>query len=422
MTGRSRLLTALAACGVLGASRVVLGQAFVSEPGAARFIPGDTSDVGLETNFGFFEATDGHTFTWICPAALHSTVGFDHPKILRNRDGVFLLASRFGNSSPVLYRSSDGCDWDPVLTATAYDVAWDETTSLKAVAAAGTNGIFLSDDAGLTWHTVFAGTNGEGFSSVRVSDADPSFMYATSSTYVPGTFLSATVYESSNGGLDWIGHPSTFMVNSNLAPVDVVATSPVDPRVLYLRDDFRDLLLSTNAGASVQLVTNPLWVREGTAAFELSGAGWAAEYHDTVRAPDGASFSPLPGGPHARAVARDPRGIFVTGDEGIDGFTLALSSNGGVSFRPVFEYHQISGVRSCPAGTMVHAVCTQAKFDDMLAFIGVTPVPSPTSNPDAGSSSGCGCSLATGETPARAFPALFVVVAALATRRRRVDR
>jgi len=390
-------------------------------------VPGNTTELGVEATYGYLDAADGRTFTWICHEVFVPSAAAVTPQFRRGGDGSFLVTTRaIGvasiNPNRSLFRSGDGCEWTGSIGLdgiAVFDVGFDPSDPSHVLAATASsggspqeNGIYVSQDGGRTFLPALLLAN-RYFWSVRFARSDPSFAYATASWFSPEQ---AWVYATTNGGLSWSEHPFTLTVGGvpqNTAYV--VAVSSTDPRIVYLSTDGSTdyLVRSTNAGQSFSSVHAVPGDRIGGTAFDSSDALWTASPAvGTFRSDDGVNFARVEAAPHARGLDADARGVFVAASNAVDGYALGETTNGGASFFPVLRNNEIAGVRACPATSEVAAVCAPL-FPALAQQLGLatpTPVPQPTT---VSRSRGCSCELE--ETRGRGIVApLFAALAFIA--------
>ena len=109
----------------------------------------DGDDVGLESSVGTFWQDQ-----WICHETITSPESIILPRVTR-RDGTWLASTRLvqdgREEGEAVYRSTDGCTWDPVTGLTEVPVESLAFSDSAAFAASSDGRLFRSDDDGLTW-------------------------------------------------------------------------------------------------------------------------------------------------------------------------------------------------------------------------------------------------------------------------------
>jgi hypothetical protein len=156
--------------------------------------------------------------------------------------------------------------------------------------------------------------------------------------------------------------------------------------------------VTTNGGATVQPLLAPSGFLGGFLRAS-DGALYAGSLDGSfyVRAPGAAGFERLPG-PHLHCLGERTGLVYACGDPILDGYGLVTTVDRGRSFQTLLSFIQILGPATCPA---VQSACA-ANFDQLQrAILGA---------PGVGS---CSCGLPAGDAGA-----LFILIAALARRRR----
>ena len=137
----------------------------------------------------------------------------------------------------------------------------------------------------------------------------------------------------------------------------------------------------------------------------------------------GASFAPLPGSLHVRALAERDGVVYAATDNAADGQALARSSDGGETWRPTMRFQDIARISGCGdlaaiCGGTCLMLAAQRSLDGALCGV-------PASRPDAAPAGpakppGCGCALG-GTTTGNGWggAALAAVAVALRARARR---
>jgi len=386
-------------------------------------VPGNTTELGIEANFGYLDAEDGKNFTWICHEVLVPSMASITPYFYRNSNGAFLATVRSlgiaNNPNVSLFYSTDGCTWNAVtgmdqVLIRENAVAFDPNNPLHAMAFSANgsstpvpNGNWISNDGGQSWTQGSLSLLQRFFRTVRFAPSDSNTIYASASWFTPTP--QAWVYASTNGGVSFTEYPWTFNAPSTTTlqtNVDIVAVSPTNSKIVYARTDGSTdyLLRSIDGGANWTLVhTAASDDIRGTTYEPGTLAVWTASMNfGTFRAADGVTFDPIAAAPHSRGVMADPRGVFVVANNYADGYALGLTTNAGASFTGLFTFDKIAGVRDCPAGSTVKTICDPL-YPALLAQLGLTPSPSPTASatptPPGGKGSGCKCDVGGGDAP-----------------------
>lgn len=395
--------------------------------------PGNTSEAGIEANFGWLSADDGVSFSWVCHETVLDPTSSLTPIYYLGENVTITTVRSLGvaiDPTFSLYRSTDGCTWDPpadLENVNIREVAFDPLTPDHVLAVTftgtGTNGVWESDDAGATWHKTTLDLADRYFRSVEFSAADPMRVYATATWFQP--MPAAYVYASDDGGDTWTEYAWTFSVATTLqGNVDVVATSPSNADIAYARTNGGTdyLLRTTNGGAAWSQVFQVADDIRGVTYEEGTGALWLGTvFQGTYRSTDGQNFVAVAGAPSVRGIDADSRGIFVAANNYEDGFALGLTSDGGISYRGLFRFVNITGPRACPAGSDVFVNC-EPRWPALSQLLGIsTPTPTPTTpgdDDDDGGAPTCTCSLGDGSATVAPVCAALLFLAAAAVRRR----
>jgi len=115
------------------------------------------------------------------------------------------------------------------------------------------------------------------------------------------------------------------------------------------------------------------------------------------------------------------RTLYLVGDNYMDGWALAVSSDEGRTLQPILRYDQVSGVQACAAAACQDSCDEQA--GRRIWGPGVcNPLPAdagPDGGPTPKAPSGCGCEAAATRGGAPGIAALFVATLLAAARARR---
>lgn len=402
--------------------------------------PGNTTEVGLEANFGWLSSPDGGDFTWVCHETVLAPTSELTPFFFLGQNVTLVTVRALGVSvDPAfsVFRSVDGCTWTSVAdleNVNVRELAFDPGTPDHVLAASftgsgATNGIWESDDSGATWHKTSLDLADRYFRSVEFSQANPLRVWATATWFQPSP--SAWVYRSDDGGDTWSVEPWTFSIATTLqGNVDVVLTSTTNQDVAWARTNGGTdyLLITTNGGAAWEPVFSVaddirgIVIEPGTGAVRL-----ATPFQGTWRAEDGRNFVQVTADVTAtRGLAADSRGIFAVGNNYEDGFALGLTTNGGTSYQNLFRFIELDGPRVCPAGSTVQEKCDPLwpAIAQLLGISTPTPTPTPPSGDDDDDGGGtCRCSFESGPaTIAPVCAAMLILAMGVLRARRRSSR
>lgn len=399
--------------------------------------PGSEKEIGLETNFGWLTSRNGKPFTWVCHETILPPTSQMTPYFYLGARATYVTARSIGQALDPeysLYRSLDGCSFDPPATLQGinvrdmdFDPADDDHALATSFNGSGaSNGVWVTHDNGETWETTSLFLADRFFRSVRFSRANPDRVWATATWFSP--MPQAWVYRSNDGGDTWDEIPWVFAVGTTLqGTIDVAAVSPTDENVAYIRTNGgRDHLLRTDDGGDTWSVV--FMAEEDIRGVAYSADGdrvWIATagsgLHMSV---DGHTFEELDTPVSPRGVAADGRGLWVVANNYTQ-FALGRSTNDGASFVPLFQFHQIASPRLCPEDSDVAVQCGPL-WGALVERFGITATPTPSvpggddDDDDPAGPFGCACALGDGATHAAPVGALVIALAMGALVRRRL--
>ncbi len=401
--------------------------------------PGDTSRLALEANFGFLESVGGAPWTWLChetflPSSSSATpIFFEGPgeKLL-----VTVRALGIANDpTNSLFLSTDGCEWGAPAGLTNVlirDVAFDPSNPEHLLAASSSgagsnNGVWVSTNGGLSWGKTILDLPQRFFRTVRFAPNDPLVAYASGTWYMPA---GAWIYRSDDGGVTWNEYPWVVQPGGPTGPtltqLDVMAVSPTNSQVIWVRTDYTTnyLLRSTDGGVSFSNVFNVASpIKSVTYDREAAFVWVSAAEAGTWRTTDGSSFEEITTAPSIRGMAMDSRGLFAAANNYADLMALGVATT-GTAFTPLFRFEEISGPKVCPAGSDVQTIC-EPLWPALAQRLGITPTPTATPTPGGDDDDGCTCGLearAESRSPARFLALAATLACVFALARRRFDR
>ena len=285
--------------------------------------------------------------------------------------------------------------------------------------------VYRSTDGGLTFGpALISGPAGGDVLGVESAVSDPATMYVAMYSSA-NNVIDPILARSSDSGATW----SSTDLGGKLGPATarIIAVDPTDPRHLFLRLGLQSggekLGVSTDGGLTF---TEPVSVDKQLTAFALLASGTILVAGlDTngnplgFRSTDGgATFVPWVKPPHVRALAERAGKLYAACDNFLDMFAAGISTDEGVTWKPILTYDQVKRVKAC-----VQDVCQDVC--DNLAGLTLWPQ-SVCGDVDAGSTpvtpakSGCGCRAAgDGAGPGAALATALAATAWLARRRRR---
>jgi photosystem II stability/assembly factor-like uncharacterized protein len=313
-------------------------------------------EIVLTTNFGLISSQDdGKTWLWSCEQVLTNLAAL-YQVGAPPQDRVYAL-SRSG----LVTSEDDTCTWKmsrgSLATALATDAFPDPHDPSRVLAIANERGdaitpqsLYLSSDGGLTFGApLFSAPLAGGLLGVESAATDPMTIYL--STYrQPG--IHPQLMRSIDGGAQW----TTIDVESTLGAngFRIVAVDPQDPLQLYLRvieDLGEELAVSSDGGVTLRkpLSTDGRFtafarLASGTLLVGALSNGAAQGFRSTDR---GLTFQPWLNPPHLRALAERDGLLFAAADNFKDGFALGVSTDEGLTFRPLMRFDQVTGIKPC---------------------------------------------------------------------------
>jgi hypothetical protein len=293
----------------------------------------------------------------------------------------------------------------------------------------GPASLYQSLDGGTTFDAtpLFVAPANAPIVGVEIAVSDPNVIYlAYYFTLTVGR--DPVLVRSSDGGTSW----TTLDVKAALGPnmVRIFAVDPGDPDLVYLRviaSGSESVAVTRDGGMTF---AQPLTIPNGAATafvrlasgtvlvgarLNFAGDGGGASGAGYRSTDGGKSFVPwtLSPQPHIVGLAERVSGtksmLYLSGENYVDGWAIASSTDEGVTVTPVMSYDQVRGIKSCAQQSCANTcnyeemqavwtpdVCTGALLDAGT----VTPPP-----PPAGS--GCHCGAAgvdgPGDSPLMAF-------------------
>ncbi len=451
-------LVGLAALGALtGFAPALDGQARAdgAVPGSLGILlPTDKPrEILLSTNFGLIISDDGgSTWLWTCEQLATSKANayaLGPPPTAAGGPG-----DRFYALSPLsevgLAFSDDGtCSWQSaggmLVGEVVTDFFVDPSNPGRVLAAASAindagdvepASLYQSLDGGTTFDStpLFVAPANAPIVGIEIARSDPNVIYLA-------YYLTLTVgrdpvlVRSSDGGKNW----TTLDVQAALGPnmVRIFAVDPADPDLVYLRviASGSEIVAVTQDGGMT--FAQPLTIPNGAATafarlasgtvlvgarLNFAGDGGGASGAGYRSTDGGKSFVPwiLNPQPHIVGLAERVSGqqatLYLSGENYVDGWAIASSTDEGVTVTPVMSYDQVRGIKACAQQSCANTcnyeemqavwtpdVCTGALLDAGT----VTPPP-----PPAGS--GCHCGAAGGDGPGDSPLLAFALACALA--------
>ncbi len=321
--------------------------------------PGAGSNVlALRTTFGVFRSVDAaRTWSWTCEESVDAVGMFD-PSVSIGRDGTTVLALPSG-----LAVSADGCDWRrPEGTARrpVVDVTQDATGAvlIAAMGPSGTQDALLrSDDGGATWRTTVT-LPGYFFETAEVAPSDPSRVYVTA--FVTGP---EPVFLRSDDGGTTLRETTRAFAGAQSAWI--AAVDPTNPDVVYVRGQRPGgvgtiLSRSTDGGRSFRRLAETAGAMRGFAVSDDGQTVWfgSSEAREGLqRSVRGGPFVRTRDQPVVHCLRQHAGTLYVCADEGVDGYALGCSRDGGDTITPLLSLRALASPVTCPAGSVVGDRC-----------------------------------------------------------------
>jgi photosystem II stability/assembly factor-like uncharacterized protein len=378
--------------------------------------PDDPRHLVLRATFGTLVSSDqGSRWFWICEEA----IGYTGDPAMTVLSGGTLMHAFLGN---VMLSAAEGCSFERVQFApegrSFVDVTLDPADSSHAwVLASGLNGRLHASLLDVSAGTASPLAVSEGFvpGTIEVSRSRPERMYIVG---FDASFKS-TLLVSDDRGRSWSARP---IQPYPALPMFLSAIDPFDPDTLYVRvrEGTSDhLIVSRDAGQSFSEVFTLAGEMLGFAlspdgsrvAVGGPGAGfWVASTADFAFSP-GATIQSL------RCLTWAEAGLYACAQESLDNWTVALSTNSGQSFAPLWHVQDLEPLE-CGGATSAGAACPRAWLD-VSAQIGADLVPDGIPNSGsmtpAPASDGGSCVAAPARRgPSRAFGPSLIALSATA--------
>ncbi|MFT3839117.1 MAG: sialidase family protein [Myxococcaceae bacterium] len=348
-------------------------------------LPADNPhEIFAGTNFGLLVSTDdGAHFDWVCEEAIGS--GAYLFQLGPAPDDILYALSLDGLS----YSTDDGCSWQhgqiPGELATDVFPAPTDAQRVFAIvqppqgdASFITRHVYESNDHGQTFtHALYGPDAGELLTGIELARSAPE-LWATLYQYQP---TEAFIARSVDDGGTW----STLDLGLAQIP-RLLAVDPTDPGRVYLRLSLNasvDALARWDDATQALTMLKPLEDKmsafvlraDGTVLVsQLSGKTWSSH--------DGVTFELADSSSHLRALAERDGTLFALADNFGDGWAVGTSSD-GKSWKHLFQYGQIRGVRQC--GNLAQT-CAQP-WIALQSKLGLGAKPKPT---------GCACDSSNG--------------------------
>ncbi len=358
----SKLFAACALACLVLSSRSALANGRFPQSGQIVVDPSDPARIVVRTTYGLAQTTDaGASWRWICEPAAYP-MGVD-PAVLVMADGSIVTAA-IGVS-----RSADrGCAWTraaaPLLGAFVTDLALDRASPSHAIASAipidqveGFRGFFAETlDNGTTWQK--KGELPPDFRALTVELAPSTSGTAALRVYAAGLGGNPLVGQfarSDDGGANW-----TIAALGDGGTPWVSAVDPKNADVVYTRiDGFPEdrVVVSRDGGGT----WSDAYVSKGDLlGFALSPDGSRV----AIGGPDDglliASTSDLAfrkvGVTRPECLTWAPSGLYACADAMKEPFSVAVTTDEGVTVRPLFRARDLEPL-ACATSSTTGSIC-----------------------------------------------------------------
>jgi hypothetical protein len=395
--------------------QALLAQANGRMPGATELTisRSDPSHVLARATFGLVQSFDhGESWQWICEQAVNVS-GEADPPIALTEDGSLVLLPPAGGT---LISHDRGCSWSPapppLMGRRAIDLTLDPSDAARVLVATST--VLNIDDQGLVeYENVLVETRDNAATWTVLGTLPSDFRIETlelapsddARIYVSGTAsespLIGVIERSEDGGETWTR--TTLDLPPSSGSLFISAIDPGDPDRLWVRlpaqgDRFglfpASLLVSSDKGVSFAMLAA---TEMGMLGFAVSPDGTQLAYGGPA---DGLRIGPSDGSGaftkvsdlRVRCLRWNADGLYACGSEPNDPFSVGLSTDQGVTFRPVYTMADTCP-QSCAQGTSFAMTCETSwtGIGPAIAASGETcsvPWARPQPAPDAGSDPG----------------------------------
>ncbi len=364
------------------ATLALFGNAVARADGALAdssqlFLPLDRpQEIVVGTNFGLLISQDnGATVHWVCEQAIVGCAT-QYEQAPPPSDTLFALSP-----NGLVMVGADACQYGVAKGLSEVDDMFIDPSdghrvlALTALAndAGDTPAVALvSSDGGQSFSTVlYTAPVGSALLGVEIAKSDPNTIYLTQQVRTTGAI---SILHSTDGGQSFQSYDQSATLG--LGDLKIVAVDPLDPTRVYLRFTERaggsdSFVVSTDGGMTVR-VAQALPAGYVMSAFLLQSDGTLLLAGlqlnlDPLATPDcggkkpyaklagvayrskdsGQTFTTWPNPPHLRALGERNGVLYAVGDNLLDGFAVGTSTNGGQSWKKLFQYADILGPLSC---------------------------------------------------------------------------
>jgi photosystem II stability/assembly factor-like uncharacterized protein len=371
----------------------------------------------------------GASWDWICEDAIGTFSALF--QLGAAPDERLYAISRHG----LVLSSDGGCSWTNPdgIAQQAGDVFPDPSDPAHVLIASqvaladqpGRSDVIVeSSDYGETFGPAQFATASASISGVEVSRSEPALRYLTMSSL---ELQHPYVVRSSDRGQSWRAIDLSRQLGQQMCTLRILAIDPDAARSLYLRlsNGARDALGISRDGGDTVRVALQLEARMSAFLRRSDGALIVAssDGQSWISRDGGDTFAIWPTTLHISALAERAGRVYASTNDKLDGFAIAVSSDGGATWRPLLRLAELRGPRTCGSIAQLCAA-PWAKLKSALpmtttqaateADASAPPLAASQSMPVASSSPARGCSiLATGRSDFRSFTLLMLGVCGL---------
>jgi photosystem II stability/assembly factor-like uncharacterized protein len=387
MSARLSSLSLIMAVWLLTGSALANGRM----PGANDlvFSGGDPARLVARATFGIVQSADrGATWSWICEQAIDVSGVVADPPLTMTRDGSLVLLPPTGSA---LVSGDRGCNWAraaaPLAATRGADLTIDPsddrrvlvvTSTLRTIDDAGfgryENLVVETRDDAKSWQLLATLPSDFEAETIEVAHSDARRIYVSGSDALDARL--GVILRSDDAGATWTR--TTLALPAGTGSLLISGIHPHDADRLWVRVAARGdtlgflparLYLSTDKGATFVMLA---MTTKGMFGFALSPDGSSLAYGGPS---DGLFVGPSDG---TAFVKRNTLGVrclrwpeqstlYVCASEPADAFSLGVSSDDGVSFRPLYKLSDTCPA-SCATGTSFADSC-QAAWTQTRPFI-----------------------------------------------------
>ena len=383
-------------------------------------------ELGLATTFGLILSDDGGvTWSWTCEQPATTSMANVYTVGAPPVDRIYALSQVTG----LAFSDDESCGWQSAggaltgLQVSDFFTDGSDPMHVLAAAAAAPSAdggaaavasVYASTDGGASFGAtpLYTAPAGAAIVGIEIARSNPQIIYLTTYT-VTSSGYDPVLLRSADGGQTWT--PTDLLAPFGSAVVRILEVDPANADLVYLRaigatseivgvtrdggTTFATPLIVSNGAVSAfaRLASGTILVG---ALVNLPGNG-GGTMGVGYRSTDGAmTFSPwmLSPQPHLVGLAERVVGgqstLYLSGNNYVDGWALATSSDEGRTVTPLMSYDQVAGIKSCVQqlclDTCINSVERQGIWDPRVCS------GTGTGGGDAGTtgpvgSSGCHC-------------------------------